>query len=213
LLGETLENYVKTMCDDLMPPSGIPGELLQIDFGKLERSILRRTNTVVRIDPAERKRADHTRLEFYEMVQAMLRQAYEAKEQLFGEQTMREIERWLLLQTLDSYWKDHLLSLDHLRDGIGLRGYGQKDPLQEYKREAFELFKRLTQAIRQDTLEGLFRVQPNLAEKLAQEVENDARARAERELGAARSKKEDGEGLLEGAAAEVEAEEEHKAQR
>ncbi len=213
LLGETLESYVKTMCDDLMPPSGIPGELLQIDFGMLERHILRRINSVVRIDPAERKRTDHTRLEFYEMVQKMLRDVYAAKEQLFGDSTMREIERWLLLQTLDSYWKDHLLSLDHLRDGIGLRGYGQKDPLQEYKREAFELFKRLTQAIRQDTLEGLFRVQPNLAERLAQEAEQDARARAERELTASQSRKEDGEGLLVGAAAEVEDEEINHPQR
>jgi preprotein translocase subunit SecA len=94
-----------------------------------------------------------------------------------------------------------------------LRGYGQKDPLQEYKREAFELFKRLTMAIRQDTLEGLFRVQPNLAEKYAQDAEAEARARSERELVAAQSKKEDGEGLLQGAASEVEAQEQHQPQR
>ena len=95
---------------------------------------------------------------------------------------MREIERWVMLQTIDQYWKDHLLSLDHLRDGIGLRGYGQKDPLQEYKREAFDLFKRLISAIKADTLETLFKVQPNLAEKFAADAEREAKERAQREL-------------------------------
>lgn len=205
LLGETLEDYVKVFCDEFIPPSGLPGELLQIDFNQLERTVLRRSNTVIRVDAAERKRTDFTRLEFYEMMQAKFREAYEAKEKLFSGESLRDIERWILLQTLDSYWKDHLLSLDHLRDGIGLRGYGQKDPLQEYKREAFELFTRLISAIRKDTLENLFRIQPNLAERFAEEAEADARQRADRELSASSTRKEAGENLLEGAAAQQEA--------
>jgi len=66
-----------------------------------------------------------------------------------------------------------------------LRGYGQKDPLQEYKREAFELFKRLIAAIKTDTLETLFRLQPNLAERFAAEAEREAQERAQRELSGA----------------------------
>ena len=65
----------------------------------------------------------------------------------------------LLLQVIDHHWKDHLLGMDHLRDGIGLRGYGQKDPLIEYKREGFDMFSGMMDRIKSDVLERLFRVQ------------------------------------------------------
>ena len=71
----------------------------------------------------------------------------------------REIARYFLLDALDRYWKEHLLSMDHLRDGIGLRGYGQKDPKQEYKREGFLLFQQLIDGIRDAAVRALFRVQ------------------------------------------------------
>jgi preprotein translocase subunit SecA len=64
-----------------------------------------------------------------------------------------------MLQVIDHHWKDHLLAMDHLRDGIGLRGYGQKDPLIEYKREGFDLFAGMMERIKSDALERLFRVQ------------------------------------------------------
>jgi preprotein translocase subunit SecA len=72
---------------------------------------------------------------------------------------MRYLEKMLLLQVIDHHWKDHLLGMDQLRDGIGLRGYGQKDPLLEYKREGFDMFSALMDRIQTDTLERLFRVQ------------------------------------------------------
>ena len=65
----------------------------------------------------------------------------------------------LLLQVIDHHWKDHLLGMDHLRDGIGLRGYGQKDPLIEYKREGFDMFSGMMDRIKSDVLERMFRVQ------------------------------------------------------
>jgi preprotein translocase subunit SecA len=71
----------------------------------------------------------------------------------------REIARYFLLDALDRFWKEHLLSMDHLRDGIGLRGYGQKDPKQEYKREGFLLFQQLIDGIRDAAVRSLFRVQ------------------------------------------------------
>jgi preprotein translocase subunit SecA len=64
-----------------------------------------------------------------------------------------------MLQVIDHHWKDHLLAMDHLRDGIGLRGYGQKDPLIEYKREGFDLFAGMMERIKSDTLDRLFHVQ------------------------------------------------------
>ena len=86
-------------------------------------------------------------------------QAYESKERELGPELMRYLEKLMLLQVIDHHWKDHLLGMDHLRDGIGLRGYGQKDPLIEYKREGFDMFSSMMDRIKSDVLERLFRVQ------------------------------------------------------
>jgi preprotein translocase subunit SecA len=84
---------------------------------------------------------------------------YEEKEQTFGQEIMRDLERFILLQTLDSHWKDHLLNIDHLKEGIGLRGYGQKNPLLEYKREGYEMFIDMLASVREDAVRKLFTVQ------------------------------------------------------
>jgi preprotein translocase subunit SecA len=86
-------------------------------------------------------------------------EAYERKEQELGSDLMRFLEKTFMLQVIDHHWKDHLLAMDHLRDGIGLRGYGQKDPLIEYKREGYDLFAAMMERIKSDTLERLFLVQ------------------------------------------------------
>ena len=84
---------------------------------------------------------------------------YRRKEQELGSDLLRYLEKMLLLQVIDHHWKDHLLGMDQLRDGIGLRGYGQKDPLIEYKREGFDMFAAMMDRIKADALERLFRVQ------------------------------------------------------
>ncbi len=94
---------------------------------------------------------------------------YAEKEKKVGSEILRHIERIILLQTLDGLWKDHLLNMDHLREGIGLRGYAQKDPIVEYKREGFSLFESLISQMNQDVVEKLFRVQVELRD--AQELE------------------------------------------
>ncbi len=86
--------------------------------------------------------------------------AYQSKEKEIGPEFMRHLERMILLDVVDSKWKDHLRSMDNLREGIGLRAYGQKDPLVEYKREAYEAFQEMIQAIKEDALAFIFRVQP-----------------------------------------------------
>jgi preprotein translocase subunit SecA len=88
-----------------------------------------------------------------------VREVYERKEQELGSDLMRFLEKTFMLQVIDHHWKDHLLGMDHLRDGIGLRGYGQKDPLIEYKREGYDLFAAMMERIKSDTLERLFLVQ------------------------------------------------------
>ncbi|MBI1910138.1 MAG: preprotein translocase subunit SecA [Deltaproteobacteria bacterium] len=92
--------------------------------------------------------------------------AYEEKEKRVTPEIMRQAEKVILLSTLDTLWKDHLLNMDHLREGIGLRGYGQKDPLLEYKREGYEMFQGMIQAFTTDVVEKIFRVQITEEKKL-----------------------------------------------
>ncbi len=86
--------------------------------------------------------------------------AYEKKEKELGSELMRYLEKGFMLQVIDHHWKEHLLGMDQLRDGIGLRGYGQKDPLIEYKREGFDMFSGMMDRIKSDVLNRLFLVQP-----------------------------------------------------
>jgi preprotein translocase subunit SecA len=79
---------------------------------------------------------------------------------------MRRVETILLLQTLDALWKDNLLSMDHLREGIGLRGYGQRDPILEYKKEGYVLFRNMMNRFVDDSVAKLFRVQVSTEESL-----------------------------------------------
>jgi len=85
---------------------------------------------------------------------------YRAKEEAIGADRMRFHERVILLNVIDQQWKDHLLSMDHLKEGIGLRGYGQRDPLTEYKRESFELFRGMTERIEDESVRYLFLLEP-----------------------------------------------------
>ena len=87
------------------------------------------------------------------------KQRYDAKEQLIGPDAMRHHERIIMLSVLDQQWKDHLLSMDHLREGIGLRGYGQHDPLVEYKRESFDMFEAMMERFEEETVRYLYLMQ------------------------------------------------------
>ena len=88
-----------------------------------------------------------------------LKERYDAKENLIGPEAMRYHERMIMLSVLDQQWKDHLLSMDHLKEGIGLRGYAQHDPLVEYKRESFEMFEAMMQRFQEDTVRYLYLMQ------------------------------------------------------
>jgi len=88
-----------------------------------------------------------------------LKEQYEEKEKILGAQTMRYHERMVMLTVIDGLWKDHLLSMDHLKEGIGLRGYAQQDPLVAYKKESFDLFEAMMMKFQEDTVRFLFRMQ------------------------------------------------------
>ncbi len=91
---------------------------------------------------------------------------YAEKERLVGPENMRFLEKYIFLQVIDTLWRDHLVAMDYLREGIGLRGYGQRDPLQEYKREGFMMFGQLVDRIKEDTITNLFRVEIRREEEL-----------------------------------------------
>jgi preprotein translocase subunit SecA len=88
-----------------------------------------------------------------------LKERYDAKEKLIGPDAMRHHERMIMLSVIDQQWKDHLLSMDHLKEGIGLRGYGQHDPLVEYKKESFDMFEAMMQRFQEDTVKYLYLMQ------------------------------------------------------
>jgi preprotein translocase subunit SecA len=96
-----------------------------------------------------------------------IRNAYGQKEDSITSEKMQEIAKFVMLQAIDGKWKDHLLSIDHLREGIHLRGYGQRDPLVEYQREAYDMFMAMIDSIRNDSLEYIFRIQAIETQKTA----------------------------------------------
>ena len=91
---------------------------------------------------------------------------YNDREAAVGEKDFRQLERVVMLQTVDNLWKDHLLSMDHLKEGIGLRGYAQQNPLLIYKKEGFELFQEMISRVKEETLGILFRIQIAESEKI-----------------------------------------------
>lgn len=105
---------------------------------------------------------------------------YKAKEDAAGAETLRGFEKQVMLQVLDTLWKEHLATMDHLRQGIHLRGYAQKNPKQEYKREAFELFQQLLTNIKQDVIRIISHVQVQRPEEV-EEMERQRQAQAEQE--------------------------------
>jgi preprotein translocase subunit SecA len=101
-----------------------------------------------------------TRQGLLDMVREKVLAVYERKDKEFGDGDLKAIERFIALNSLDQHWKEHLLALDHLKEGIGLRGYGQKDPLREYQKESFDLFLDTLDRVKVDTVQKLFAVQP-----------------------------------------------------
>ncbi len=91
---------------------------------------------------------------------------YNEKEALIGKEDLRNLERFVMLQTVDNLWKDHLLSMDHLKEGIGLRGYGQQDPLIVYKKEGFDMFNNMISRVKEETINILFRIQIEKSEAM-----------------------------------------------
>ncbi|HEY1897687.1 MAG TPA: SEC-C metal-binding domain-containing protein, partial [Terracidiphilus sp.] len=111
------------------------------------------------LSPAGIRPLELARHELGDEIFEKLKEDYEAKEKILGSETMRYHERMVMLSVIDGLWKDHLLSMDHLKEGIGLRGYAQQDPLVAYKRESFDMFEAMMLKFQEDTVRFLFRMQ------------------------------------------------------
>ncbi|MDD5432419.1 MAG: preprotein translocase subunit SecA [Candidatus Omnitrophica bacterium] len=110
----------------------------------------------------ETKGNEEIKDELYQSLETL----YQEKEKSIGTDLMRHLERMVFLQIIDSRWKDHLYAMDYLREGIGLRAYGQRDPLVEYKREAYEMFSLMISGIEEESVELIFKLQPPRQERM-----------------------------------------------
>jgi len=143
-----VEQYVDMRCPDDKHPD-------TWDLNTLRNDVL--TQFGVKLDHNEM--SQFTRAEMSDYISDRLQQRYQEKEDLVGPDIMRQTERILMLQVIDNQWKDHLLSMDELKQGIGLRAQGQKDPLVEYKKESYELFTAMMDRIEDETVRYLFFLQ------------------------------------------------------
>jgi len=109
--------------------------------------------------------------ELRDKVLQTLKQIYQDKENALSQGRMREFERMIMLQIIDTQWKDHLLGMDYLKEGIGLRGYGQRDPLIEYKKESYDMFQAMMDRIEDETLRYLFLIQPVVEQDIPERKE------------------------------------------
>ncbi len=161
LTGENLKENVLEMIDACVEravatyaPEGVHPE--EWDFGSLLEQAEQLYLPGHKLKPADLE--DMGRVGLTEFLAEKAREAYEAREQDLGPETMRQVERAVMLRIVDEKWMDHLDAMDQLREGIGLRAYGQKDPLIEYKFEGYEMFQNMINSIQDDVVRYIFRV-------------------------------------------------------
>ncbi|RJP65256.1 MAG: preprotein translocase subunit SecA [Candidatus Abyssobacteria bacterium SURF_17] len=162
---EMLDDVLEGMMEEFVPADTLPDEW---NLRGLSDRMRRRLGLHVRFEGIDLETVQPE--EIFETLQKIGRAAYEDREKRFGSETMREIERVAILRAVDSRWKDHLYAMDLLKEGIGLRGYGGKDPLVEYKHEAYNLFSEMIADVKLGVAEFLFRVQVAKPEKLEEPV-------------------------------------------
>jgi preprotein translocase subunit SecA len=150
IMEEMVEDIVATFCPEKANPEDWNWTSLNEDF------YVQFNMTPLPLEVPER---DLTQAVLTTHLKEQVRKRFEEREDEFTPPVMSHLMKVLLLQTIDAQWKDHLLSIDHLKEGIGLRGYAQKNPKEEYKREAYELFLQVMGRIRQEVVQKLFRIQ------------------------------------------------------
>jgi len=151
--------YLMSLAEDVLDAQVEQYAAREADYEQWDVDALRReAGDVFAIDLSRLDFSDKTSDEIRDAIWQLAQSSYGEKEALVGGEVLRRIERDLMLQIADTQWKDHLYSLDHLKEGIGLRGYGQRDPLVEYKKESFELFQAMKERVDEETVRFLWRI-------------------------------------------------------
>ncbi|MDY6850837.1 MAG: preprotein translocase subunit SecA, partial [Thermodesulfobacteriota bacterium] len=157
MIDDLAEGLIETYTDEKTYPE-------EWDLRSLSDQALKLFAIRLDLDDAE----NFSREGLKEMITAKARSFLERKEVETGPEVMNDLRRFVLLQSTDSQWKDHLLSMDHLKEGIGLRGYGQRDPLREYQREGYEMFADMIDRIKADSISFLFHIRVQREEDLSE---------------------------------------------
>ena len=150
IIADTVADMVSSFCPEKSPSA-------DWDWDRLTDDFLNQFNFLPDLSSVDTSAVKLEELE--DLLKSQADQRLLEKEEDFTPPIMIHLMRILLLQTIDSQWKDHLLSVDHLKEGIGLRGYGQKNPKEEYKREAYSLFIEMMGRVREEVLQKIFRIQ------------------------------------------------------
>jgi preprotein translocase subunit SecA len=159
--------------DVLEMAQGLAGDLVAAHFGgdepaegydwkAFDDAVFAQFNFRLAVPEAEREQLQARQLGA--LLEEKVAEAYAHREQQYGAPIVRHLERLIWLQTLDGLWREHLLAMDHLKEGIGLRGYGQKNPLQEYQKEGYDLFEDLVRRMESDVVEKLWSVQVHVTQ-------------------------------------------------
>ena len=153
-----VEDYVSGILGDILERHCPPKEhVANWDLKALKDAIFTRFGVDIYAEGLKPEQMN--RQELGDAIFEKLKERYDAKEKLIGAEAMRYHERMIMLSVIDAQWKDHLLGMDHLKEGIGLRGYGQHDPLVEYKRESFDMFEEMMQRFQEETVRYLYLMQ------------------------------------------------------
>ena len=157
-------DVVSQVCSQFVPENSVDE---QWDLAGLERAFSTDFAIELSIQPWVDQQTEVTAEQIHERVQAEMERHFAQKEATFGSEQMRSVERFFMLQVLDGQWKEHLASMDYLRQGIHLRGYAQKQPKQEFKRESFELFSGMLERVKTEVTTILSRVRIRSEEEVA----------------------------------------------
>jgi preprotein translocase subunit SecA len=139
----------EAFCDQFCPEDA---RYDQFDLPGLQTALLNQFGVKIEVDEFN----GLSRRDLEQKLDDILVGRYEEKERMIGAENLRQAEQVIMLNVIDNQWKDHLLSMDHLKEGIGLRGYGQKDPLVEYKKESFTMFQDMMDRIEDETIKYLY---------------------------------------------------------
>src|SRR6185503_10546791 len=165
--GEEVElgtrEYLMDLAEDILDAVVEMYAPRQADFEQWDLDALKReVERIFAIDAGALDFSDRTAAEIRDALWAAILQSYEEKEKQVSREVLDRVARDIMLQIVDGQWKDHLYSLDHLKEGIGLRGYGQRDPLVEYKKESFQLFQAMKERVDEEIVRYLWWLRPVL---------------------------------------------------